>query len=48
MKNTNNNDEDDHHIKKHAPYISESLLSQGAEGQDDADDRHPLQDTVHS
>lgn len=29
-------------------YVSQSLLSQRAEGQDDADDGHPLQHTVHS
>lgn len=29
-------------------YVSQSLLSQRAEGQDDSDDGHPLQHAVHS
>lgn len=29
-------------------YISQSLLSKGAEGQDDTNDGHSLQHTVHS
>lgn len=35
-------------FNSHKSYISQSLLSQGAEGQDDANDGHPLQHTVHS